>query len=436
MLKSNHIPEKEPMIRVGLILPEDRQSGLRLHAPNPVQLHAESGEARWVPAGECRIEVEGDELVIHASSFLFRGKKLSLESTNPGTSMIIGPVTAGRAFHWEKRIDVRVTHRLDITCDAGSLLVINELPLENYLACVATSEMSAACPDSFIEVQTIVARSWMLANVEQKHIRLGFDVCNDDCCQRYQGINDLSPKALETALRSRGKVLISEGRICDARYSKSCGGVTERFENLWEGKSLPYMVNQVDGKDIPLPDLTQESPFETWVHSVPDTFCSPHHIPENELAKYLGKVDEGGKYFRWKKTISQQELLRNVREKLCLDATAILDLIPRKRAGSGRMLELVILIQEPRGQVREISVYKDYEIRKVLDPAFLYSSACTIVKNQDAGTLPDFTYFGAGWGHGAGLCQIGALGMSLDGYSSESILTHYYPGTKLKKIYR
>ncbi|MBK7096084.1 MAG: SpoIID/LytB domain-containing protein [Saprospiraceae bacterium] len=179
-----------------------------------------------------------------------------IEQNEQDSIIIVKDVIAGRGFHWAKKIDVKLAYRLIISVVNSNILLINELPLEEYLACVATSEMSSECPDTYIEAQSIVARSWMLANVEQKHVALGFDVCNDDCCQRFQGVNNLTEHSRKAARATRGKVLMYNNKIVDARYSKSCGGVMERFENLWENDPKDYMLNIPDAPGNIIVDLT------------------------------------------------------------------------------------------------------------------------------------------------------------------------------------
>lgn len=439
MLNPGVIPEKEPLLRVGIVLPEDKQKSLSLKISDLTitqilidnsQTGYVTGKEIEVTLGESGIELRGENGTEHATSLKFIQK-------NENGYIIVHPVIAGRGFHWAKQISVKLPYTIEITVVEDFLLVVNELPLEYYLACVATSEMGAECPESFIEAQTIVARSWMLANVEQKHVHLGFDVCNDDCCQRYQGINNLTLQSKAGASNTHGEVLVYGNQICDARYSKSCGGVMEKFENLWEDTPLPYMQNIPDSEEKFNIDLTKETDMKKWVNEVPRTFCSPHYIPEDKLSKYLGNVDEEGKYFRWTIKISQQELVENINDKLSINAKAVLSLIPLERAGSGRMLKLKINYLDDNAMKHSLIIEKDYQVRRVLHKMFLYSSAIIIeeVKPEGADYPEEFIFKGAGWGHGAGLCQIGALGMALNGYKTSDILYHYYPGSQLKKLY-
>lgn len=439
MLKPGVIPEEEPLLRVGIVLPEDMQRSITFTVKDIESIYLEINDQYKIPVTSRKMEVTvvGDTLRIQSYDYSGIIRNIRLIQKKEDTSIDIWPVIAGRGFHWSKHIHVHLPGTIELRVEEGALMLVNELPLEAYLACVATSEMGPECPGSFIEAQTIVARSWMLANVEQKHLHLGIDVCNDDCCQRYQGVNNLTEISKAGALKTKGQVLLFEGRICDTRYSKSCGGMMEKFENLWEGEPLPYMQNIPDAEKDFNVDLRKESEMRKWVESTPESFCSPHYIPEDELKKYLGNVDEEGHYFRWTLKTSQEEIVRNLNEKLNLDIKALVFLTPVKRAGSGRLLELEIRYTDSSQTQHTLIIYKDYEIRRALHKKFLYSSAIVIeeVFSSDSVYPKAFVFKGAGWGHGAGLCQIGALGMALNGYSTEEILVHYYPGSILNIIY-
>ncbi len=300
--------------------------------------------------------------------------------------------------------------------------------------------MGAACPEALIEAQTIAARSWMLANVEQKHVHLGMDVCNDDCCQRYQGSTFLTEQSVKGALNTFGQVLIHDETICDGRYSKSCGGVMESFDTIWGGKPLEYLQVKADAEDGP-PEwqkpLSDETNFEKWINSSPKTFCSPAVIPEENLTKYLGSVDEQSQYFRWHEEITQQEMTANINRHHEIQASAVKEIKINKRGGSGRVNSLSIYYLDQRNTLQTLNITDEFGIRQTLHKNFLYSSAFLItLHDEDENGIPArFELRGAGWGHGVGLCQIGALGMSLKGYSAEKIVMHYYPGSELRKIY-
>ncbi|MEA1882669.1 MAG: SpoIID/LytB domain-containing protein, partial [Candidatus Marinimicrobia bacterium] len=325
----------------------------------------------------------------------------------------IDGIPSGRGFHWEKNISASYWGVLEFTVSDGKMMAVNELPLEHYLKCVATSEMSAQCPSEFLKAQTIVARSWLLANIEQKHRHLGFDICNDDCCQRYQGMAHCSETSIQSANDTFGQVIVHDDKICDTRYSKSCGGITENFENVWEGDTVPYLVSIKD------------------VNNSGVAFCSPEIVPEEVLNNYIGDVDEKGQYFRWEFEATQGELIQSLKDKRNVVAAEIVQLIPEKIGYSGRIIDLKIEYKDSQNNLQSIEIHSEYEIRNIMSPSFLYSSAFSVEKNE----YDNFNLIGKGWGHGVGLCQIGALGRALNGQSAEDILNHYYSNTHLKTIY-
>lgn len=314
--------------------------------------------------------------------------------------------------------------------------MINKLPLEHYLACVATSEMSAKCPNALIQAQTITARSWLLANVEQKHEKLEMDVCNDDCCQRYQGTTNLSAKSVTGALSTAGKVLLFDDKICDARYSKSCGGMIEEFQTVWKGAEHPYLQVKPDSVKVHGVHLNDDEEFEKWVDECPETFCSPHFVKEEELNEYLGDVDEEGSYFRWQLKLNQEDLIKSLNEYAGITASQILGIRIINRGGSGRANAIKVNFLDSSQNKQSLIIDSEYKIRRYLSKNFLYSSAIVIISGVNADTgKAFFNIKGAGWGHGVGLCQIGALGMALSGYASKEILKHYFPGSTLTQIY-
>jgi SpoIID/LytB domain protein len=278
---------------------------------------------------------------------------------------------------------------------------------------VATSEMSAQCPLEFLKAQTIVARSWLLANIEQKHRHLGFDICNDDCCQRYQGMANCTDASIQSTKATHGQVIMYDHIICDARYSKSCGGITENFEHVWDGDPVPYLKSIHDVNESSVP------------------FCSPEIVPESSLKSYIGNVDEKGQYYRWTYEATQKELIQSLKEKRQVNVVKIQNLTPLKKGLSDRIIVLRIDYEDEKGNHQEIDIHSEYEIRNIMSPSFLYSSAFMIEKTEDN----QFLLHGKGWGHGAGLCQIGALGMALSGKTSEMILNHYYPNSRLRHLY-
>ncbi len=448
MLTPNIIPDKEPLIRVGIILPEDRYTSFMGYTPDKTDYQIEfSGQCLPLKCGQrLFFKLERDNIYFKLGNHEYRTINEArlypvqeVKGLNPKDGILVKNVIAGRGFHWKKYIDVNLPDTIIIKRFMDRLLMINELPIERYLMCVATSEMSASCPPALIEAQTIAARSWMLANVEQKHRQYEMDVCNDDCCQRYQGTTYLTNQSVEGALNTYGQVLIFNDKICDARYSKSCGGVSESFETIWEGEPLPYLQVIADADKDPeelLKPLSDENNFIKWIESNPITFCSGRVVPENQLKQYLGSVDEQGEYFRWNKIILQKELTANINDLHRIEAEYILNLKVIKRGGSGRINHLTVEYVDKNKQKQTLHLKSEYSIRQSLHKNFLYSSAFIINTETGVDKIPvQFQLRGAGWGHGVGLCQIGALGMALQNYSAKEIVVHYYPGSVLKRIY-
>jgi SpoIID/LytB domain protein len=449
MLQPGIIPDTEPVLNVGIVLPEDKYTSLELVIPGDISYRLEfSGRALIPAAGETiffKLLKDGISFKLEDREYLSPdiikiGPVEDIQTPIPQSGLKIKKVISGRDFHWKKYIDVTLPGKVILKPYENNLLLLNELPIEQYLACVATSEMGAACPPALIEAQTIAARSWMLANVEQKHTNLGMDVCNDDCCQRYQGTTFLTEQSLKGALNTYGRVLIYDDTICDARYSKSCGGVMESFDTIWGGRPLDYLQLKADSFAEPAEwqkPLSGEKNLEKWINSSPATFCSPAVIPEENLAKYLGSVDEQGRYFRWQENISQEEMTANINRHHPINASAIKKIEIKNRGGSGRANFITIHYLNQKSEQHSINIKDEFGIRQSMHQKFLYSSAF-LVHAEDRGEdeIPScFIIQGAGWGHGVGLCQIGALGMSLKGFSAEKILSHYFPGSQLKKIY-
>ncbi len=448
MLSPGTVPHTEPDIRVGIILPEDAYTSLTVNTPLSAAYQLEfsgrtisldKNKAIFFKHTTSGVEFTIDDQIFSAPNKLCIYPVKDSDKPEPQSGLEIKNVVSGRDFHWKKYIDVTLSGKIIIEKQKDRLIVINELPIEHYLMCVATSEMGAACPPALIEAQTITARSWMLANVEQKHVHLGMDVCNDDCCQRYQGTTYLTDQSVQGALSTYGQVLMYDQKICDARYSKSCGGVMESFENIWPGDPLPYLQVIADAPTDPDEwhrPLSDNTNFEQWLDHVPHTFCSPHTIPENELTQYLGSVDEDGHYFRWEVVVIQPEITQNINRFHSLKASQIRQINILKRGGSGRAMKIAVEYVKDTGNIAEVILNNEFTIRQSLHKNFLYSSAITITpQNETKGIPAEFFIKGAGWGHGVGLCQIGALGMSLKNYSSTKIVLHYYPGSKLEKIY-
>ena len=406
---------KEPTLNIGIILPEDRRTDIEISFPNQNNYTIKSNHSNLSRAPENLIVSLKDgelEIIENIVGEIVEG-------------ITIHNVPAGRGFHWGKNIDVSFPGNIKITSWNGYLMVINNVPLEQYLSCVAVSEMSGTCPPEFLKAQSITARSWILASAEKKHAELGIDACNDDCCQRYQGLSQLSPSSKKTVENSRGVVITHNSEICDARYSKSCGGLTENCENVWNMKPRSYLKNIFDG-----PDKYTKVDWENWFTHYPNTFCSPHYLSEKNLSNFLGNVDENKKYFRWEVRFTQNEFCSFFSVDINEKVTYIKNIDILNRGESGRIINLNLEYQTEGGSVKSLQLDNEYDIRKTLHPSFLFSSAFIYKLNKD-----HIQFVGGGWGHGVGLCQIGALAMALNGYSSKEILNHYFQHSTLKKLY-
>ena len=416
MLIPGEIPKKEPTIRVGIVIPKDEIKETHVLLSDTESYEMETDKKHYP---SCKNQRKISILLKDNKLFL---PDLELETSivsfiphlsNDASHITLPNILAGRGFHWEKKITVKYWGKIEFFIIDGKLIVINELPLEQYLNCVSTSEMSAMCPPEFLKAQTIVARSWLLANIEQKHKDLGFDVCNDDCCQRYQGINNCNSNTISIVNDTYGEVLIFENNICDARYSKSCGGLTEKYENVWGGEPIPYLTSISD------------------LNSKGVAYCDPEMIPEKSVKRYIGNVDENDKYFRWNYVVKQKELINTIQQTLQIRISKILELNPLDKGKSGRIIKLGVDYLNIKNEVQTLSINSEYEIRNILSKSFLFSSAFTVSKLNG-----DFLLEGKGWGHGVGLCQIGALGMAFSKKKVYDILGHYYPKSTIKTIYK
>lgn len=373
------------------------------------------------------------------------------------SSFVIRDVMIGIDFHWERRQDQEFRGILSLVPgDDGHLTVINVIDVESYLFSVISSEMSSTARPELLRAHAVISRSWLLAQLpdskpssidssgppapsageiirwydRQNHAT--FDVCADDHCQRYQGITRAAtPEVFEAVERTRGEVLRFDGELCDARFSKSCGGMTEGFSAAWADVDLPYLAISYDGEGIPagyaLP-LDVEENAGRWIRGTPPAFCNTDD--PLILARILPDFDqETNNFYRWRVRISQQELQRLLPDKLGIDLGPITALEPLERGGSGRIVRLRIT-----GRDGSIIIGKELEIRRALSKSHLFSSA--FVVEPEGGEIPDaFILYGAGWGHGVGLCQIGAALMAEKGYTYRQILGHYYHHSVLERLY-
>jgi len=371
-----------------------------------------------------------------------------------GSTFSLFNVTIGSRFHWERTEDQTFQGELILHLrEDGAIYAINEIPLEDYLKSVISSEMSAEAPMEFLKAHAILSRSWLLAALDRKEktkevpIRTEkiiegevmrwydredhdlFDVCSDDHCQRYQGITKIVSRQAEEAVgETLGMVITFQDEICDARYSKACGGITEEFETAWDDKRVPYL-GSISDASVPYSPTRTEEEASTWILSEPDAYCNTKD--EHLLGKILPDFDREIKsFFRWRVEYSRQELEEILREKSGFDFGTLQEIIPLKRGPSGRISRLKIV-----GSKKSMLVGKELEIRRWLSRSHLYSSAFVVkVKYHSAGEAKQFIFHGAGWGHGVGLCQIGAAVMATKGFSAEKILKHYFRGVKIQEI--
>lgn len=385
-------------------------------------------------------------------------------------------VTIGINFHWERKEVQRFKGKLKIIVEDDKLTAINIISIEDYLTSVISSEMSATASLELLKAHAVISRSWLLNKLRIENEKLknkmqpdnadsaaisqfstlnsqfikwydheahkNFDVCADDHCQRYQGITRAStPQAVEAVSATRGEALIYEGKICDARFSKCCGGAFEEFQNCWENVRHPYLIGQRDSRtENLLPDLSIEAEADKWIRTSPVAFCNTQD--EKILSQVLNNYDqETADFYRWKVCYSQQELSELIHKRSGIDFGKIIDLIPIERGTSGRLVRLKIV-----GTLRTLTIGKELEIRRTLSTSHLYSSAFVVDKEykeeyreckEEEQEIPSrFILTGAGWGHGVGLCQIGAAVMGEQGYKYEEILSHYYPGSTIERQYK
>lgn len=407
--------------------------------------------------------VTGRHTVTMASSglgFTWNGNTCtSLELTPTsydGDTFELQGVTIGVDFHWERKENQRFRGALRLIADGGKITAINIVRVEDYLISVISSEMKDTSSLPLLRAHSVISRSWLLKQMQAKSSAYRkpvaatpddgeiikwwdhedhtlFDVCADDHCQRYQGISRVSGNVAAGAVAdTRGMVLMHDDKLCDARFSKCCGGVFERFESCWDDTPHPYLTARRDSVDeMKYPDLSIESEAEKWILSSPEAFCntSDRRILSQVLNKYdLGRND----FYRWTEHYTRERLSELVESRSGLGVGEVIDLQPLERGSSGRIIRLRII-----GTKHSVTIGKELMIRRTLSESHLLSSAFVVQRHfEDNETLPaSFTLHGAGWGHGVGLCQIGAAVMGERGYAYEEILRHYYPGASLVRIY-
>ncbi len=453
----------EPLVSVGIV----GGQRLTLHFNGPYTTGFERLEGRV-------------EAVLDKGLIVLNGQRYAevyLQPEGLDRSFAIEDVTIGVNFHWQrKETQTFRGHLALILQDEGGelrLTAINVLPVEQYLTSVISSEMSANAGLELLKAHAIISRSWLLSQMERraaeslaqaskndtqapadesqeaangmvetdkKRIRWYdredhtlFDVCADDHCQRYQGITrQTNPQVQEAIQATRGMLLMDGEEICDARFSKCCGGAVEEFQYCWENIRKPYLRALADNRaPSALPDLTDEAEADRWIRSAPDAFCNTRD--KSILAQVLNNYDqETTDFYRWQISYSQQEIASLLHRKLGIDFGQVIDLQPLERGRSGRLCLMRIV-----GTKHTLDLGKELEIRRALSDTHLYSSAFVVDRHElSADGIPArFTLTGAGWGHGVGLCQIGAAVMGNEGYGFEQILQHYYPGAEIVKKY-
>ena len=377
---------------------------------------------------------------------------LTLKPNDHSATFTLHDVTIGIGFHWERKEEQTFSGQLKFIVEDGLVRAINILPVEDYLTSVISSEMKPTASREFLRAHAVISRSWVLAQLRSPYHKADtakpitndhilnriikwydhdqhtlFDVCADDHCQRYQGRTRIISAAAQAAVKDTfGQTLVSEGHLCDARFSKCCGGITEQFETCWQDEHKPYLVALRDSSinESALPDLTVEENARQWILSEPKSFCNS--ADGNILSESLNGYDlETPDFYRWTVEYTTAQISDIFSRKSGLDIGDIVDLRPIKRGPSGRIFELEI-----EGTKSTVTIGKELEIRRTLSESHLFSSAFVIEKTPDG-----FIIKGAGWGHGVGLCQIGAAVMAAKGYTYREILQHYYPHTTLGSFY-
>ncbi len=437
---------RQPRIQVGIMAAPEIAFGL----------HGYFGTAGNMQQKMFHAVLQGDQIELTGpDGFRKTDREFSFTSLEKTGFFSLKNVTIGIGFHWEQQEEQHFTGGLKLIAADGKIQAINMVPLEDYLRSVISSEMSATSSMELLKAHAVISRSWLLAQIERsKHhqdqkrqvqsdpdelIRWYdredhqlFDVCADDHCQRYQGITRIiSEKAHDAVEATFGEVLWGDDQICDARFSKCCGGVSENFENVWEPRPHSYLTKIRDhhpGTEIP--DLRIEEEAEKWIRSAPPAFCNT--TDKKVLSQVLPGFDQGtSDFYRWQVTYAQKDLAALILRKTGIDFGEIISLEPVERGFSARLIRLRIT-----GTKKTLILGKELEIRRALSSSHLYSAAfVTDYLDIQNGIPQKLVLTGAGWGHGAGLCQIGAAVMGEQGYGYEKILKHYFRNAELRKIY-
>lgn len=422
----------------------------------------ETKELRFTLFGQFRLQdslVEGQQTATVApdGSVVWNGDKYAeiiFEATSPECVFELEDVVIGVNFHWERKENQRFKGDLKLI-GGKTVTAIDIVPVEDYLASVISSEMSATASLELLKAHAVISRSWLLAQLDKRGAKAApskmetdterivwydrdnhdqFDVCADDHCQRYQGTTRQTTEAVDLAVNETAGMVLTDkdGELCDARFSKCCGGVFEEFENCWEPVHYHYLKATRDSeKPSAFPDLKVEENAKAWIEGAPEAFCNTRD--KEILGQVLNNYDqETTDFYRWTVEYTQDELGALIKERSGIDYGKILALEPIHRGTSGRLVRLRII-----GTKRTMTIGKELEIRRTLSTSHLYSSAFVVeVPSRDADGVPEsFRLRGAGWGHGVGLCQIGAAVMGARGYNFRQILEHYYADSSLTKLY-
>ncbi|MCR4766328.1 MAG: SpoIID/LytB domain-containing protein [Bacteroidaceae bacterium] len=415
---------QEPDIQVGLLT--CKEISFTLHGIyHVVAPKGNPTSTKSIVEGEQRVSLEDGKILWNEKLF---SELLFFPTDDPEKNQFeLKNVMIGKQFHWQQHEDQRFQGALRLIIEEEGITAINLINTEKYLTSVISSEMSATASLELLKAHAVISRSWLLAQLtsqkndnqrcgwitEEEVVRWynrsahqHFDVCADDHCQRYQGVTKVTTEIAKRAVKeTRGEILIYNGEICDTRFSKCCGGTTEEFSTCWEDKNYPYLT------------------------SVKDPFCgmANQQILNQVMMNYDQQTTN---FYRWTVTYTQQELHDLISTNTGIELGEILDLVALARGKSGRIYRLKIV-----GSQRNLIIGKELEIRKTLSKSHLFSSAFTIEKQGDGIVPEQFILHGAGWGHGVGLCQIGAAVMGEQGYKYKDILLYYYKGAKVERMY-
>ncbi len=433
----------EPILSVGIIERAPAVAGEfrgLFHTPGR---HRISGRFAVERHGQMLFVVDShDSIVGSGYTVTFRAE--------PGSTFLLRDVVIGINFHWERKEDQLFDGDLHLIADGDGITVVNRIGLEPYLASVISSEMSSSSPVELLKAHAITSRSWLAAmlqmrsdhgtrpsvreRVSEKEIvrwydredHTLFDVCADDHCQRYQGVSKIISQEARSAVEAtRGQFLVAGKSVCDARFFKACGGRTEEFRHAWDDSDVPYL-RSVSDAEMEIAPVGSEEEARSFIDASPKAWCNT--ADPALLRTILPDFDqETTDFFRWKVSYAAEELSSIILKRSGIDFGTITSLEPLDRGPSGRIFRLRIV-----GTKQTMIVGKELEIRKWLSPSHLYSSAFYVEHDAKAGT---FTLHGAGWGHGVGLCQIGAAAMAAAGKKAEDIVLHFFNGAELKRLY-